>query len=73
MVLRYAFDECNLYRLTALSPEYNQAALHVFKKVGFIEEVRRREALWRDGCRWDLIHLGILNGDWRKIQTKDQN
>lgn len=65
LLLRYAFDELNLYRLTAVIPEYNLVALHVFTRHGFIEEVRRRQAVNRDGRRWDLIHLGILQQEWR--------
>jgi len=60
LMLRFAFAEINIYRLTACIPEYNKAAMHVFNKMGFIEEVRRREAINRDGRRWDMIHLGIL-------------
>jgi RimJ/RimL family protein N-acetyltransferase len=65
LLLRYAFDELNLYRLSAVVPEYNNPALHVFCKAGFVEEVRRRQAVNRDGRRWDLIHLGILQDEWR--------
>jgi RimJ/RimL family protein N-acetyltransferase len=65
LLLRFAFDELNLYRLTAILPEYNVVALHVFSNAGFIEEVRRRQSVNRDGRRWDLIHLGILNEEWR--------
>ena len=65
LLLRFAFDELNLYRLTAIIPEYNAIALHVFSKAGFIEEVRRRQSVNRDGRRWDLLHLGILNEEWR--------
>jgi RimJ/RimL family protein N-acetyltransferase len=64
LLLRYAFDELNLFRLTAVIPEYNPVALHLFSKAGFVEEVRRRKALNRDGKRWDLIHLGILHEEW---------
>ena len=64
LLLRYAFDELNLYRLTAVIPEYNPVALHLFSRVGFVEEVRRRKALNRDGRRWDLLHLGILHEEW---------
>jgi RimJ/RimL family protein N-acetyltransferase len=65
LALRFAFAELNLYRLTAVIPEYNTVALHVFSKAGFVEEVRRREAVYRDGRRWDIIHLGILQDEWR--------
>lgn len=69
LLLRYTFDELNLYRLTALVPEYNPVALHLFSKVGFVEEVRRRKALNRDGRRWDLIHLGLLQDEWTGRQA----
>lgn len=65
LMLRYAFEELNLHRLAAEVPEYNPAARKLFSGAGFSEEVRRREALERDGRRWDLIHYGLLAGEWR--------
>ena len=65
LLLGYAFDELNLYRVTAIVPEYNQAAMRLFGKAGFVQEVRRREAANRDGCRWDVLHLGILESEWK--------
>ncbi len=69
LVLRYAFEELNLYRLTALVPEYNRDALRFFEKAGFVVEVRRRQALNRDGRRWDLLHLGLLQEEWSQKRT----
>lgn len=66
LLLRYAFDELNLRRVSALVPEYNRAALHLAQKACFVEEVRRREALNRDGRRWDLLHLGLLRSEWEQ-------
>jgi RimJ/RimL family protein N-acetyltransferase len=68
LLLRYAFDELNLYRLTAVIPEYNPGALHLFPKAGFVEEVRRRKSLNRYGKHWDLIYMGILHEDWAERQ-----
>lgn len=64
MLLRFCFAELNLYRLTAIVPEYNLAAIALLKKNGFVEEVRRRKALERDGRRWDLLGFGLLKDDW---------
>ncbi|HZJ22908.1 MAG TPA: GNAT family protein [Anaerolineales bacterium] len=69
MLVRFAFAELNLFRLSARIPEYNQAAIALFSKFGFAEEVRRRQALDRDGRRWDLIVFGLLNSEW-KAQTR---
>ena len=64
LLLRYAFSELNLYRVTALVPEYNQGAMRLFQKFGFVEEVRRRKALNRDGALWDLVAFGLLRSEW---------
>jgi RimJ/RimL family protein N-acetyltransferase len=47
-----------------LVPEYNEGALRLFQKFGFVEEIRRRKALNRDGALWDLIALGLLRSEW---------
>ena len=65
MLIRFAVAELNLFRLSARVPEYNQAAIALFSKFGFVEEVRRRQALDRDGRRWDLIVFGLLNSEWQ--------
>jgi RimJ/RimL family protein N-acetyltransferase len=64
MLLRFAFSEINMFRVTAYVQEYNEGALALFKKFGFVEEVRSREALERDARRWDLIVLGVLKDEW---------
>lgn len=66
MLLRYAFSELNLFRVTAVVPAYNEGALCLFHKFGFVEEVRRRKALHRDGQFWDIIGLGLLNTEWQE-------
>lgn len=71
MVVRYAFNELNLFRLSAGIPGDNPIALHVFKKVGFVEEVRRREAIHRDGKRYDVVHLGILRDEWVNLSRDE--
>ena len=64
MGLRFAFSELNLFRLTAMIPEYNPAALRTFEKAGFVREVCQRDALYRFGHRWDLHFWGLLHEDW---------
>lgn len=64
MLLRFAFAELNLFRVTARVPEYNKAGIALLRKFGFTEEVRRRQALDRDGRRWDLLVFGLLKDEW---------
>lgn len=65
LLLRFAFDELNLFRVTAGVPEYNLPALNMFQKAGFVEEVRRRKAIERDLQTWDLLLLGLLQEEWK--------
>jgi RimJ/RimL family protein N-acetyltransferase len=65
MLLRFAFAELNLFRVTAVVPEYNEGALALLQKFGFTQEVCRRSALERDGRRWDLYVFGLLRDEWQ--------
>ncbi|HUG33311.1 MAG TPA: GNAT family protein [Anaerolineales bacterium] len=65
MMLRFAFAELNLYRVTANVQEYNEPAIGLLQKHGFVEEVRRRQGLDRDGRRWDLLVFGLLKDEWQ--------
>ncbi len=68
MLLRYSFGELNLFRVTAVVPAYNTGALRLFQKFGFMEEVRRGKAMYRDGEFWDIISFGLLNAEWYEQQ-----
>lgn len=65
MLLRYAFDELNLYRLSASTAEYNTGAIRFLERAGFVVEVQRRQAIQRDGKRWDAVMLGLLRAEWK--------
>jgi RimJ/RimL family protein N-acetyltransferase len=65
LFLRIAFTELNLYRLTANIGADNPRAVAFFQKFGFVEEVRRRQALLRDGQVYDWLMLGLLRDEWQ--------
>lgn len=65
LLLRFVFEELNLHRLGAIVGEDNPRALEFFKKFGFVEEVRRRQAILRTDRAWDIIYLGLLQSEWR--------
>jgi RimJ/RimL family protein N-acetyltransferase len=64
LLLRFAFAELSLFRVTIVVPEYCQAAVALVRKFGFVEEVRRRKAILRDGRTWDLLAFGLLRSEW---------
>ena len=64
LVLQYAFQELNLHRLSAFAMEDDPAGLELLQSVGFIEEVRRRQAIQRSGHICDLLLMGLLREEW---------
>jgi len=68
LILQYAFNELNLYRLTLGFFEYNPRAQRSYEKVGFQLEGRQRQMVQRAGKRWDVLIMGILQPDWQNTQ-----
>ena len=68
-VLRFAFDELNLHRVSLDVFEYNPRGYQSYLKCGFKEEGRARQFLQRDGRRWDLIYMGILHSEWEEARA----
>lgn len=65
MMLFYGFDELSLYRIGAVTYEYNVWAQHLLERFGFALEVRRRQAVQRAGRRWDTLVYGLLREEWK--------
>lgn len=64
VMLRYAFTELNLRRVTLGVFAYNSRAINAYKKAGFKVEGRLRQHLARDGQRDDMIVMGVLREEW---------
>lgn len=64
LLLKFAFHELNLHRVQLSVFSYNTPAIHLYEKLGFVREGVMREALQRDGHRFDLIHYGLLASEW---------
>jgi RimJ/RimL family protein N-acetyltransferase len=64
VILRYAFNELNLRRVSLGVFEYNSRAIRSYEKAGYVHEGRMREAIHRDGKHWDFLFMGILREEW---------
>jgi len=63
-LLRFAFHEFDLHRVTADPAEYNTASQRVLEKAGFIREGRARQAIYMDGRRHNTLLYGVLRGEF---------
>jgi RimJ/RimL family protein N-acetyltransferase len=73
VILRYAFTELNLERVSLNVFEYNPRAIRSYEKAGFQHEGRARGVLHRAGRRWDLIYMGILRQEYLAAQNGKPN
>jgi RimJ/RimL family protein N-acetyltransferase len=64
VMLRYAFSELHLRSVGLIVFEYNPRAIRSYEKVGFTHEGRVRDAMQRDGKRWDYLYMSILRDEW---------
>jgi RimJ/RimL family protein N-acetyltransferase len=69
VILRYAFTELNLQRVSLNVFEYNPRAIRSYEKAGFKHEGRMRGMLHRDGKRWDIVYMGILKEESEELQN----
>lgn len=63
MVLARAFGELQLHRVSLEVYEYNERAIAVYRKCGFVEEGRMRDALRWDGRWYDALLMSVLSTD----------
>jgi RimJ/RimL family protein N-acetyltransferase len=68
LMLWLAFERIGLHRVALSVFSFNERAIRSYEKAGFIVEGRDREAIMRDGKRWDEITMGILEPEWRRRQ-----
>lgn len=65
LAVHYAFTELNLHRLQLTAMALNERALTAYRKAGFIEEGRNREAVFHAGQCHDEVRMAILETDPR--------
>ncbi len=64
LMLWLAFERIGLHRVALSVFSFNSRAIRSYEKAGFLLEGRHREAILRDGGRWDELTMGILAPEW---------
>lgn len=49
---------------------WNEGAVRLYARLGFVEEGREREALWHEGRWWDGVEMGMVEGEWRAMEEE---
>ncbi|GAM83696.1 hypothetical protein ANO11243_016850 [Dothideomycetidae sp. 11243] len=65
--LNWGFQHANLHRVWLFTSDFNEGAVRLYKRLGFVEEVHMRECSWRKGGRYSgQIHMSMLEDEWRQ-------
>ena len=63
-VLEWGFKHAHLHRIGIRTLGWNEGALKLYQKLGFVLESRERQLWWWNGKWWDDIGLGMLEHEW---------
>jgi len=61
LMIKFAFDELNLHRLSLIVFSYNSRAIKSYEKVGFIKEGILRDSIYKSGKYYDKVIMSIIN------------
>lgn len=67
ILLRYAFEELNLKRVTLNVFDVNPRGIASYEKAGFRHEGRIPGGLLIAGKRCDIVYMGILRREWEQL------
>jgi RimJ/RimL family protein N-acetyltransferase len=70
LLLMYGFNTLNLNRLALEVNDFNSRAIKCYRKVGFVEEGRKREACFRNGEYHDQIMMSILRKEFKNMNKE---
>lgn len=68
LTMEFGFQELNLHRIYLTVLEYNEPAIKLYEKLGFKREGVYREAIHRDGKRYDMYLYGVLRPEWEQLK-----
>lgn len=71
-LMRFGFDEMNLYRIELTVDARNERAQACYRKCGFVEEVRLRQHRYAEGAYHDTLWMGILRDEWEALQVSGE-
>ncbi|KAJ5815568.1 hypothetical protein N7474_007345 [Penicillium riverlandense] len=63
-LLDWSFLSAGLHRVELTVYEWNERARKAYENLGFVNEGRRRQCLWKAGRWWDAINMGMLSDEW---------
>lgn len=70
LMLKYAFDELGLYRVSGSWLPSNAASIFVAKMLGFREEGTLRSFVYKNGKRHDVVIMSMLRPEFEQLKHR---
>jgi RimJ/RimL family protein N-acetyltransferase len=65
LIIDYGFEQLNLHRINSSALSFNERSIRMHKRVGFSEEGRQREHIFKNGEYCDHVIFGMLREEWK--------
>jgi RimJ/RimL family protein N-acetyltransferase len=66
LIIKYGFEQLNLHRINSGALSFNDRSIRMHLKLGFREEGKRKERIFRNGAYCDEVMFGLLREEWKK-------
>lgn len=67
LLIDYGFQQLNLHRISSDAFDFNERSIRLHKRVGFKEEGRRRQDVFKNGQYHDEVQFGLLRSEWKRL------
>lgn len=67
-VLNWGFQVAGLHRIEIRALSWNEGAVRLYKRLGFVEEGRARDMFWINGGWGDEVQFAMLEHEWRSSE-----
>ena len=64
----WAFKFANVHKVEISTSSYNERASHLYQKLGFSLEGRKREVIYVNRKYYDEIEFGMLESEWKRLR-----
>jgi len=64
----WAFKFANVHKVEIRTSSYNERARHLYQKLGFSLEGKKREVIYIDRKYYDMIEFGMLESEWKRLR-----
>ena len=71
-ILEWGFKQACLHRIGIRTLGWNEGALRLYQRLGFVLESRERERWWQHGRWWDDLGLGMLEEEWKERYQSEE-